>query len=131
LYAFGHGLSYTKFKYGKTALNGKSFESDDTLKLSFTIKNTGQRDGDEVAQVYFRHVNSAVPQPREALCGFARLHVAKGENATATIEIPATRFRYWDVAKKQYVVEAGKYVLLLGAASDDIRARVPFTIEAE
>ncbi len=131
LFAFGHGLSYTKFKYAKAKLNGKSFESDDTLKLSFTVKNTGKRDGDEVAQVYFRHVDSSVPQPKEALCGFARLHVAKGENAAATVDIPSKTFRYWDTAKKQYTIEAGKYELLVGAASDDIRARVPFVIERE
>ena len=130
LFAFGHGLSYTKFKYAQVKLNGKSFESDDTLKLSFTVKNTGERDGDEVAQVYFRHLDSAVPQPRDALCGFARLHVSKGENASATVEIPAKTFRYWDPAQKQYAVETGKYELLLGAASDDIRARVPFVIGA-
>ncbi len=131
LFPFGHGLSYTKFKYARAKLNAKSFESDDTLKFSFTVKNTGARDGDEVAQVYFRHLNSNVPQPKQALCGFARLHVAKGENASATVDIPAKQFRYWDTVKKQYVVEPGKYELLLGAASDDIRARVPFVIESE
>jgi beta-glucosidase len=59
------------------------------------------------------------------------LHVVKGGGASVTVDIPAKRFRYWDTAKKQYTVEAGKYELLVGAASDDIRARVPFVIERE
>jgi beta-glucosidase len=131
LFAFGHGLSYTKFDYTKAKLNGKSFEDDDTLKLSFTVKNIGKRDGDEVAQVYFRHLDSSAPQPRLALCGFTRLHVARDGSAAATVEVPAKRFRYWDTAKQQYVVESGKYELLIGAASDDIRLHVPFAIERD
>ena len=99
-------------------------------KLSFTLKNTGQRDGDEVAQVYFRHVHSAVPQPKLALCGFTRIHLAQGESKTVTLEIPAARFRYWDTAKRQYTVESGKYELLIGAAADDLRLKMPFTVAA-
>jgi beta-glucosidase len=70
------------------------------------MKNTGKRDGDEVAQVYFRHVNSAVPQPKLALCGFTRIHLAKGKATTVTTDVPAERLRYWDTTQKQYVVEA-------------------------
>ena len=131
LYAFGHGLSYTKFSYSNPNLNGKSFESDDTLKLSFELKNTGSMDGDEVAQVYFRHVKSAVSQPNQALCGFARVHVVKGGATTVSLNIPAERFRYWDITKKTYAVEQGKYELLIGGASDDIRLKMPFTITGD
>ena len=77
-----------------------------------------------------RHVGSSEPQPKQALCGFARLHLAKGENASATVEIPTVKLRYWNTANKQYEVEPGKYELLVGAASDDIRLRVPFVIGA-
>jgi beta-glucosidase len=130
-FAFGHGLSYTKFDYADAKLNAATFSADDTIKLSFTLKNAGQRDGDEVAQVYFRHVKSAVPQPKEALCGFARVHLAQDETANVTVDIPAERFRYWDTAKKQYVVEPEKYELLIGAASDDIRLKLPLKIGAQ
>jgi beta-glucosidase len=74
-----------------------------------------------MAQVYFRHLNSSVPQPKESLCGFERIHLAKGESKIITLDVPAERFRFWDTIKKQYVVEPGKYDLLIGAASDDIR----------
>jgi beta-glucosidase len=94
------------------------------------VKNSGKCDGDEVAQVYYRHVNSAVPQPKLALCGFARVHLKRGESSKVAVEIPATRLRYWDTEKKQYVVESGDYEFLIGAASDDIRLKLPMTIAA-
>jgi beta-glucosidase len=128
LFAFGHGLSYTRFNYGDAKLEGTSFYAGDTIKLAFTLQNTGKRAGDEVAQVYFRHVKSALPQAKLALCGFVRISLAQGQAARVTLDIPAQRFRYWDPAKKQYVVEPGGYELLLGAASDDIRLRLPLKI---
>ncbi len=79
VFAFGHGLSYTKFDYTAAALDKSKYTAGDTVKISFPLKNSGARDGDEVAQVYFRHVNSAVPQPKLALCGFARIHLAQGQ----------------------------------------------------
>jgi beta-glucosidase len=131
LFAFGHGLSYTKFRYSSAVVEAKKYGSGDTVKISFTLKNTGQHDGDEVAQVYFRHVKSAVPQPKLALCGFTRVHLAKGKATTVNLDIPAQRFRYWDTTQKKYVVEPGHYELLIGAASDDIRLRAPLAVEQE
>jgi beta-glucosidase len=128
LFAFGHGLSYTKFDYQRAKLDRTSVSAGDTVKLTFALKNSGKSDGDEVAQVYFRHKRSAVPQPKLALCGFERIHLAKGETKSVTVEIPVQRLRYWDKTAKQYVVEAGDYEFLVGAASDDIRLRVPLKI---
>ena len=130
LYAFGHGLSYTKFEFKNGKLDSKKIAPNGTVKVTFTVKNSGKRDGDEVAQVYFRHVNSAVPQPKLALCGFVRVQLRRGESKKVAVEVPAERFRYWDTEKKQYVVEPGKYEFLAGAASDDIRLKLPITITA-
>jgi beta-glucosidase len=129
-FAFGHGLSYTKFDYAAATLDKSQYTAADTAKISFLLKNSGARDGDEVAQVYFRHLNSAQPQPKLALCGFARIHLAQRQGARVTMDIPMDRFRYWDTAKKQYIVEPGNYELLVGSASDDIRLRVPLKIAA-
>ena len=131
LYAFGHGLSYTQFKYSRADLNKDVFQPDDTVNVSFTVKDAGKRDGEEVAQVYFRHVDSAVPQPKLALCSFVRIPLMHGTSAAISLQIPTQRFRYWDTMKKQYVVEAGDYELLIGSASDDIRLRVPFKIASD
>ena len=131
LYAFGHGLSYTKFDYTSGKLDSKKIAPNGTVKVTFTVKNTGKRDGDEVAQVYYRHVNSKVPQPKLALCGFSRVSLKSGESTKVTVEIPAERLRYWDSEKKQYVVEPGEYEFLVGAASDDIRLKLPMTVAAK
>ena len=130
LFAFGHGLSYTKFDFKSGKLESKKIPANGTAKVTLTVKNSGSRDGDEVAQVYFRHVHSAVPQPKLALCGFARVHLKRGESSRVTVEVPATRLRYWDTQNKQYVVEPGDYEILIGAASDDIRLKLPMTITA-
>ena len=127
-FAFGHGLSYTKFKFQDGELQSKTIPAAGSLEVSFTVKNTGKLDGDEVAQIYFRHVSSNVPQPRLALCGFARVHLRQGEAQRITVEIPSKRLRYWDTQRKQYVVDAGDYQILIGAASDDIRLKLPMTI---
>ena len=143
LFAFGHGLSYTKFEYSKPGIDEPFNGPGDTIKLSFTLRNIGARAGDEVAQVYFRHVNSALPstrrsgtatkdgQPKLALCGFARVHLERRQRVNVTVNIPVERFRYWDTAKKQYAVEPGDYELMIGAASDDIRLRAPFKVKAQ
>ncbi len=128
LYAFGHGLSYTTFDYSSGKLDSKKIASIGTVKVTFTLKNTGKRDGDEVAQVYYRHVNSKVSQPKLSLCGFSRVSLKSGKSTKVTIEVPAERLRYWDTKKKQYVVEPGEYEFVVGAASDDIRLKLPMTI---
>ena len=130
LYAFGHGLSYSKFDYTDGALDSKTIALNGTIKVTFTIQNAGKSDGDEVAQVYYRHVNSPVPQPKLALCGFSRVSVKGGNSTKVTIEVPAQRLRYWDTEKKQYVVGSGDYEVLVGSASDDIRLKLPMTVAA-
>src|SRR5208283_4971546 len=88
LFAFGHGLSYTQFKYGPTQLDRTQAGMDDTIHVNLNVTNTGARDGDEVVQVYFRHVKSAVPQPLEALCGFQRVPVPHQQSARVDIQVP-------------------------------------------
>jgi beta-glucosidase len=131
LYAFGHGLSYTNFEYTGGKLDSPRIASDGKVKTTFTIRNTGNRDGDEVAQLYYRHVNSKLPQPRLSLCGFSRVSLKSGDATEVTIEVPAERLRYWDTEQKHYVVEPGDYEFLVGHASDDIRLKMPLTVAAQ
>jgi beta-glucosidase len=128
LFAFGHGLSYTQFKYGPAQLDRPQASTNDIIHVKLDVTNTGARDGDEVVQVYFRHVKSAVPQPLEALCGFQRVPVPHQQSAHVDIQVPVKSLRYWDTTRKQYVVEQGDYEILVGAASDDIRATLPLKI---
>ncbi len=127
-FAFGHGLSYTKFEFANGELDAARFPADGTMRVSFTVKNSGGREGDEVAQVYFRHFRSGVPQPKLALCSFSRVHLKPGQSSLVTVEVPAVRLRYWDAQKTQYAVEPGEYEFLIGAASDDIRLKLPTAI---
>jgi len=128
LWAFGHGLSYSEFKYGNARLDKPTAASNDTVHVSLDVTNISARDGDEVVQIYFQHVKSAVPQPTEALCGFQRLPVAHGKSAHVDFALPVQGLRYWDTTKKQYVVEQGDYEILVGAASDDIRVKLPLHV---
>ena len=121
LFAFGHGLSYTTFEYSDAKLAAPSVAADGTMKLSFTVTNSGPRDGYEVAQIYVRHVESKIPQAKLSLCSFVRVHLAAGKSNSVTVDIPAQRLRYWNTTTKAYVVEPGGYELLIGGASDDIR----------
>jgi beta-glucosidase len=131
LYAFGHGLSYTTFDYRGGKLSATRIGPSGVAKVSLTITNSGPRDGDEVTQIYYRHVNSKVPQPKMALCAFRRLSLKRGESAAVTVDIPTVRLRYWDAEKKQYVVEPGDYELLIGEASDAIKLRLGFAIAGD
>lgn len=128
LYAFGHGLSYTQFKYSAAQLDRLQARSNDVIHVKLDVTNTGARDGDEVVQVYFRHVKSAVPQPIQSLCGFERIPVPHQHSAHVDIVVPVKALRYWDTTTKQYVVEKGDYEILVGAASDDIRSTLPLKI---
>ena len=128
LYAFGHGLSYTDFQYSKATLASKKITTDGTIKVMFTMKNSGKLSGDDVVQIYYRHVNSNVPQPQKALCGFARVSLKAEESKQVAVEVPVSNLRYWDTVSKQYIVEPGKYEILIGKASDNICQALPLTI---
>ena len=128
LFAFGHGLSYTRFQYKSVRLESTRAAAGETIRVRLDLENTGKMDGDEVVQVYFRHVKSPVPQPREALCGFCRVTATRGQTVPVEIAVPTEQFRYWDVQQKQYRIDPGRYEILVGAASDDIRARLPLEL---
>ena len=128
LYAFGHGLSYTTFAYKSTRLEHNEVGTNDTITVTAKVKNTGKLDGDEVVQVYFRHVNSKVPQPLLALCGFTRVHIPHGKTVPVSVNIPVERLRYWDTVMKSYVVEPGSYEILVGGASDDLPGKLSLAV---
>jgi len=129
LYAFGHGLSYTTFEYAAPTVAAATAAPADVIHVTVPVKNTGTRDGQEVVQAYARQLNPTVPQPIHSLAAFQRVTIAQGQNATVTLDIPASRLRYWDVTKKDYVVAPGEYEIQIGASSTDIRGTVKVTIK--
>jgi beta-glucosidase len=130
LFAFGHGLSYTTFRYGPVTVAPADAAPTDTIRLRVEVTNTGGRAGDEVVQVYARRPAITDPTlPRVRLCGFRRVSVPQGGQATVEIDIPVSALRRWNHATQTYVVDPGACELQVGAASDDIRGAVTVQIK--
>ena len=124
MYAFGHGLSYVDFEYGTVKATAKK----DVVKVTFNLTNKGGMTADEVVQLYVARPEATVEWPAKELKAFDRVTLAAGETKTVTLEIPVKDLRYWNVDKNAWDLEHGKLVLLLGAASDDIRQQAEVTI---
>lgn len=128
LYAFGHGLSYTTFKYSHLRVSTESLAADGTLTVGIDVQNTGERAGDEVAQLYVHEVKPVVKRPTKELRGFQRVSLAPGEKRTLTFTLPAAKLAYWDETAHAFVVNPGAFDVLVGAASDDIRAEAQIKV---
>ena len=122
LYPFGHGLSYTTFRYSNVRTSAPSLAAGDTVVVSVDVTNTGARAGDEVVQLYVRHPGSRVDRPLRELKGFARVPLRPGETRTVRLPLPADELRFWDAAADRWVLEPGQLRVELGASSADIRA---------
>ena len=120
LYCFGHGLSYTEFTYSDLQTDKKNINPDDTVKVTFTVKNTGEYDGAEVAQLYFSDKVASMVRPTKELAGFVRIFLKKGEKKKVVFEIKVSQFAFLDEEMK-WKVEKGEIELLVGASCEDIR----------
>ncbi len=112
LYPFGFGLSYTSFEYSDISVNEDG--------VSFTIKNTGDVDGAEVAQMYVGLPNGKVFRPEKELKGFAKVFLKAGESKTVTIPFDDKTFRYFNVKTNKWEIEDGKYQIMVGSSSANI-----------
>jgi len=123
LYPFGYGLSYTAFEYSDLKISGEPMNTKGEATVSFTVRNSGGRAGDEVAQLYVRHVNSKVARPNEELKGFKRISLNAGESKTVELPLRASSLAYWDESKGSFVVEPEQIEVRIGSSSTDIRLR--------
>jgi beta-glucosidase len=116
LFPFGYGLSYTTFAYSDISLDKKEYPVDGTIRVRFTLSNTGDRDGTEVAQVYVRDLVGSVTRPVKELKGFERVSLRSGESRTVEMEIPVADLAFWglDGVKK---VEPGDFQLWVAGDS--------------
>jgi beta-glucosidase len=126
LYPFGHGLSYTTFTYSKLRLSGRTFEGHERLiphilTVQADVTNSGDRDGDEVVQVYIHQLVSPFPQPVKQLKAFSRIHIAKGKTQTVEFNLPLRDWALWDGSRNELRVFPGEYDVLVGASAMDIR----------
>ena len=123
LYAFGHGLSYTQFDYSGLKLSAMSGTVSQTVRVAFDVKNTGSREGSDVAQLYTHQEQSSVVQPIKSLRGFQRVTLQPGETTHVELTLPLADLAFYSMAGKRFVVEPGRFDILVGSASDDIRLR--------
>ena len=121
LYPFGFGLSYTEFQYRDLTVNPEGAE--------FTLTNTGNRDGAEVAQLYIGMKDGKVFRPAKELKGFQKVFLKAGESRRVHIPFDDKTFRYWNVRTDQWETEGGTYTIMIGASCLDIRLRTETEIE--
>lgn len=117
LFPFGHGLSYTSFEYSGLTVDRTEMKDTETVKVSVTVKNTGEREGKEIVQLYVRDVASTVIRPEKELKGFAKLSLKPGESQTVTIELDKRAFAYYNVELQDWHVESGEFELIVGPSS--------------
>jgi beta-glucosidase len=123
LFAFGHGLSYTTFKYSDLKTDRSTVRDGETANISVSVKNQGVLDGDEVLQLYVSFPGSKVLRPIKALKGFKRVHIPAGQSMTVMIPLRADDLKYWSEADRAFVLERGEVQIMIGAASNDIRLK--------
>jgi beta-glucosidase len=121
LFAFGHGLSFTEFKYSNLTVTPKEMPTTGKATLSVDVENVGRRAGDEVVQLYVRLEKSRVTRPAKELRGFTRIGLRPGEKQTVTFTLPAERLAFYDVTAHAFTVEPGAVEILVGGSSQDIR----------
>jgi beta-glucosidase len=119
LFPFGYGLSYSKYEYGNISVPAKA--SSKNVKISFDIKNTGNIEGKEIAQVYVRDIESSEVRPLKELKAFAKLALKAGESKNVTLTLNENAFRFYSDKTKKWVVEPGKFEILVGSSSKDIK----------
>ncbi len=123
LYPFGYGLSYTSFAYQNLRTSADTLAAGDTLTVRVDVTNTGKRAGDEVVQLYVRHLGSSVARPREDLRGYKRITLRPRETRTVEFSVPASSLAYWNPDTHRWVVEQEPVELAVAASSADIRLR--------
>jgi beta-glucosidase len=135
LYFFGHGLSYTTFKYSNLKINPQTISlppakgAEGLVTVAVDITNTGAREGDEVVQLYTRELVTSVTTFEKNLRGFERIHLKPGETKTVTFTLNRNDLALWD-RQLRFVVEPGKFKVMIGSGSEDIRLNGEFTVGA-
>lgn len=121
LFAFGHGLSYSKFHYSDLQISSPVVSVNDIVSVVLKVKNMGKRTGEEVVQLYVRDVKAKVVRPTKELRGFKRIALQSNEEQEIRLIFPVKSLAFYDESIGDFLVEPGSFEILLGSASDDIR----------
>lgn len=126
LFSFGHGLSYTNFSYGKPVISDNKMSKSETITVEIPITNKGDQIGSEIVQFYISDIKSSLLRPVKELKGFRKVRLMPGETATIKYEVTPEHLQFFDDTAHRWVAEPGKFELLIGASSTDIRRKVSF-----
>lgn len=127
-YPFGHGLSYTAFRYSGLETDRKVYMPGDTVVVSMTLANTGKCQGAETVQFYVSQKNPRLPRPVKELKGFCKTSLQPGESETVTVNIPVADLAYYDDTLARWVVDDDEFTIYAGASSVDLRGKVSFRV---
>jgi beta-glucosidase len=130
-FAFGHGLSYTRFSYGELRLDRDRMAMDDELVVSVGVTNSGERAGSEVVQLYLSDLECSLARPDQELKAFDKVALEPGETKTVRFTVNRTALSFYDPAREGWVAEPGDFEIRVGSSSRDIRARARFVLEGE
>jgi beta-glucosidase len=122
LFPFGFGLGYTTFEYGVATPSSATVAAGDKFSVSLDIRNSGDRAGTEIVQVYVRDPVASINRPKRELRGFARVHLDPGASERVTIELDMRSLAWFDADGQRWIAEAGEFEIQVGASSEDIRS---------
>lgn len=126
LFPFGHGLSYTRFHYDGLRLSSDTVQGQETLTVTVSLTNTGDRAGSEVVQLYLEDLDASVPRPAKELKGFGKLALKPGERGELSMTLGFRDLAFWDINRNDWTVEPGRFRLHIGASVADIRLSKEF-----
>ena len=129
-FPFGYGLSYTMFEYSDIKLSAESIKDTEEVTVSFKVKNTGNVDGAEVAQIYVKDNESTIFRPKQELKGFKKVFLKAGEEKEVSITLGKRAFAYYNVNIHDWHVETGAFTICVGASSRDIKLSAELNVES-
>ncbi|HKN15886.1 MAG TPA: glycoside hydrolase family 3 C-terminal domain-containing protein [Candidatus Sulfotelmatobacter sp.] len=129
LFPFGYGLSYTKFDYSDLKISPSESSSGKPVEVSLRVRNTGSRAGADVVELYVHDGHASVDRPVQELKGFHRVELAPGESKTVSFSLDRSAMAFYSTAKKDWVAEPGRFDVLVGSSSRDIRVKGSFVLE--
>lgn len=128
-FAFGYGLSYTTFKYGKAQVSNQQMAAADSIMISIPVTNTGKRSGKETVQLYIGAVKPSTDRPAKELKQFSKISLDAGQTRTVTFTLTPEMLAYYDTPSHRFVSKAGRYKIYIGASSVDIRSTVTISYQ--
>ena len=129
LFPFGHGLSYTTFKFGKATADKQEMTADDKITFTIPVTNTGSIAGAETIQLYISDLEASVERPVKELKAFQKVFLQPGETQQVSLTIDKGALSFYDEDNSQWKAESGAFEALVGTASDKIVSRCSFTLQ--